>query len=145
MLYCCWDMMHDRCNYFSFWAIFPLLQPKKLNFKKMKKMPGDIIISHEYTKNHDHILYCSWDMVCDICNCYSSFWAIFCPLTSLTAQKIKISQKWKKELEISSFYKCLPKIMIRWCLVPEIWCTMDRWTDGQKKWHIEAPPKNLLK
>ena len=22
MQYCSWDMVHDRCNYFSFWAIF---------------------------------------------------------------------------------------------------------------------------
>ena len=33
--------------------------------------------------------------------------------------------------------------MIRWCKVPEIWCAMDGWTDGWKKWHAEvgAPPK----
>ena len=37
-------------------------------------------------------------------------------------------------------YICVPKNMIRWCMVPEIWCA----TDGQKKWHIEvgALPKN---
>ena len=29
-------------------------------------------------------------------NCYFSFWAIFCPFTPLTAQKIKISKKWKR-------------------------------------------------
>ena len=28
-------------------------------------------------------------MVHDRCNCYFSFWAIFCPFTPLTAQKIK--------------------------------------------------------
>ena len=30
-------------------------------------------------------------------NCYFSFWAIFCPFTSLTAQKIKISKKKKNK------------------------------------------------
>ena len=47
-------------------------------------------------------------------------------------------------MEISSFYKCAPKIMIRQCMVPEIWCTMDGQTDRRKKWHIEVgtPPKN---
>ena len=81
-------------------------------------------------------------------NCYFSFWAIFCPSTSLTAQKIKISWKSKKVLEISSSHTCVPKIMIRWCSVPEIRCMTHRWTDiqmdgGSKKWHIEvgAPPK----
>ena len=34
-------------------------------------------------------------MVCDGCN-YFSFWAIFCPFTSLTAQKTKIFKKMKK-------------------------------------------------
>ena len=91
----------------------------------MKKLPIDIIILHMCTKNHGHMLYCSWDMVCDRCNCYILFWAIFCPFTPLTAQKIKISKKWKKLLKISSFYICVPKIIIRWCAVPEIWCMMD--------------------
>ena len=64
----------------------------------------------------------------------------------LTAQKIKTSKKWKKHLEISSFYTCVPKIMIRWCMVPEIWCATDEQTDGWKKWHKEmgAPPKNVF-
>ena len=35
-------------------------------------------------------------MAHDRCNCYFSFWAIFCPFTSLTAPKIKILQKQKK-------------------------------------------------
>ena len=82
-LYCPWDMARDGCNcYFLFWAIFyPSNSPKNENFKKMKKIPADIIILHKYTKNHDHMLYCSWDMVHDKCNFYFSFWAIFCPLT----------------------------------------------------------------
>ena len=32
-------------------------------------------------------------MVREGCNCYFSFWAIFCPFTLLTAQKIKIFNK----------------------------------------------------
>ena len=35
-------------------------------------------------------------MVCDRCN-YFPFWAIFCPLTPLTAQKFKIFKNKKKE------------------------------------------------
>ena len=87
----------------------------------MKKMPGDIIILHKCTKNQDHMLYYSWDMVCDGCNCYFSFWTIFCSFTPLTAPKMKISKKWKKPLEMSSFYTSVPKIMIIWCnIVPEV-------------------------
>ena len=43
----------------------------------MKKTPGDIITLRKCTKNHDHMLYCSWDMVRDRCNCYFSFSGIF--------------------------------------------------------------------
>ena len=85
----------------------------------MKKAHGDIIISHKRTKNNDHILYCSRDMACDRCN-YFSLWAIFCPFTPKTAQKIKISKKMKKSLEISSFYTSIPKIMIMYYTAPEI-------------------------
>ena len=37
---------------------YPTKNPKNLNFEKMKKTPGDIIILHKGTKNHDHMLYC---------------------------------------------------------------------------------------
>ena len=55
-------------TYFSFWTIFCCYPPNSLknqNFKKMKKKPGDIIILHKCTKNHDHMLYCSYDMARD--------------------------------------------------------------------------------
>ena len=74
----------------TFFALLSTNNPKNQNFEKLKKRPEDIIILHKSTKNHDHMLYCSWDMVHDRCNCYFSFWAIFCPFTPLTAQKIKI-------------------------------------------------------
>ena len=129
MLYLSLDIMHDRCNcYFSFWTTFcPFisLTDKNINiFKKMKNTPEDIIILQQCTKNHDHMLYSSWDMVCDRYN-YFSFWAMFCPFTPVTAQKIKIKKKWKKHLEISSFYTSVPKIMIICYTVPEIWHKTD--------------------
>ena len=159
MLYCSWDMMHDRCDCcFSFWAIFcPLIPPpnslkktanissfhtsvpkimitytsiqkimiiyytvpkiwhvmdvivifhfglsfalpvpKMKIFKKWKKMTWYIIILRKCTKNHDHMLYCSYDMAHDGCNCYFSFWAIFCPFTLLTAKKKMKIQKHEK-------------------------------------------------
>ena len=49
----------------------------------------------------------------------------FFPFSPLTAHKIKIFKKWKKHLEISSFYIYVPKIMIRWCTLPEICCVTD--------------------
>ena len=106
-------------NFKSFFALLPLLITRKMKISKNeKKTTGDIIILQKCTKNHDHMVYCPWDMAWDGCN-YFSFWAIFGLFTPLTAQKIKISKKWKTCLEISAFYTCT-KIMIRWWTVPEI-------------------------
>ena len=84
------------CHFGQFFAHLPPKSLKNQNFEKTKKNPGDIIILHMSTMNHDHMLYCSWDMVRDGCNCHFSFWAIFCLFTPLTAQKIKFSKKFKK-------------------------------------------------
>ena len=133
-----WNMAHDRCNcYFSFWAFFallPLWQPEKWKLQKSEKTPGDIIL-HKCTKNHDHVLYCSWDMAHDTCNCYFSYWVIFFvllppppPPTPLIAQKSKFQKNEKNTWRYHHFTH-VPQIMIRWCTVPEIWCMTDRQTD----------------
>ena len=114
----------DRQNFVvvlgHFLPFYPHNSPKNktIKKKKMKKTPGDIIILHKCTKNHDHRLYCSWDMAQDGCNWYFSFWAIFCSFTSLTTRKMKIS---KKCMEMSSFNTTVPKIIIICFTVPEIW------------------------
>ena len=36
-----------------------LNNPKSQHFVKTKKRPGDMIILHKCTKNHDHMLYCA--------------------------------------------------------------------------------------
>ena len=86
-------LMTDVIVMFHFGLFFALLlltaHTKNENLKKMKKAAGDIIILHKCTKNHDHMLYCSWDMACERYN-YFLFWAIFCPFTPLTSQKMKI-------------------------------------------------------
>ena len=127
MMYGSWDIEHDRifCHFGKFFAHLPPKNPKNQNFEKMRKMPGDAIILHKCTKNYDHMVYCSWDMVLDRCNCYFSFWAIFGPFNPLTCLKNKNFKKWKKHLEISLFYKSVPKIMIICSAVPEIWHVTD--------------------
>ena len=86
--------------------------PKNWNFEKLekKKMPGDIIILRKWTKNHDHILYCSWYMARNGCNCYISFWAIFCPFTPLIAQKINILQNEKNHWRYHHFIYVYQKL-----------------------------------
>ena len=93
------------CHLWPFFSFYALNSPKDENIKKMKNTPGDIIISHKCTKNHDHMLYCPWDMAHDACNCCFSFWAIFSPFTPLplplTAQKTKFQ---KNEIMYISTY-----------------------------------------
>ena len=141
MLYCSWDMACGRCNCYFLSSIscpFTTKQPKKLNFKKMKKAPRNIIILHNCTKNHDHMIICY--AVPDI-RCVTDVIVIFhfgllFALPQVTTRKIKISKKWKNRLEISSYYTCVPKIMIWWCTVPQIWCLTDsdilRWVPHLK-------------
>ena len=75
-----------------FWATFcpftPIKTKKNQNFEKYHFT--------QCTKNHDHMLQCSWDMVCDGCNCYFSFWAFFA-LLPLSPQQPKKSQFNKNE------------------------------------------------
>ena len=143
MMYVYWDMECNRQNFLSFLTIFctftPPLTTWKITFWKMKKTPGDNITLHKCTKNHDHMLYCSWDMTSDGCNFHFSFWAIFCPFfIPLTAPKIKIYEKIKKNNWRYHNFTWAPKT----CTVPELWCTMDGWTvrrtDQWKKWHTEV-------
>ena len=68
--------------YFSFWAFFFLfltLSQKRKISKKIKKMSGGIIIFYKCTKNHNYMLG-----------------LFFCVFTTLTAQKMNFSKKWKK-------------------------------------------------
>ena len=76
------------------------------NFQKRKKLPGDVILLHMCAINDDHMMYGSWDMEHD--RFFLSFWTIFCPFTLLRTRKIKPSKKWKKHVEILTFYTCVP-------------------------------------
>ena len=94
----------------SFWHLL-------MNFEKPEKS--------EFWKNEKKLLEISsfytcvpkttiiWGTVPEIWSeTILSFWTVFCPFTPLpplTAQKMKISKKWKKHLEISSFYTSVPK------------------------------------
>ena len=68
---------------------------------------------------------CTVPEICCVAGIIIFHFGPFCPFTPITAQKIKILKKWKNLLEISSFYICVTKIMIRKCTVPEICCTTD--------------------
>ena len=135
MLYCypvpeIWHVT-DVIVIFPFGLFFSLLSPPSnspknvIFFKKMKKAPGDIIILHKCTKNHDHRLHCSWDMAHNGCN-FFHFGLFF---AHLPPKKSKFQKNEKNSWRYHHFTHVYPKIMIRWCTVPEIWCMTDRWTD----------------
>ena len=46
--------------FLSFWVFFALNNPKNLNKKRINE---DITILQMHTKNYDHMMYSSWDMV----------------------------------------------------------------------------------
>ena len=75
MRYSLWDMEWDKifCHFGPFFALWP---------------------SYLCTTNDDHMMYGYWDIKHHII--FLSFWAISCPITPLTTQKIKILKKWKK-------------------------------------------------
>ena len=115
----------------------------------MKKMPGymscytnvpKIMIKWSYTKLF--LRYKAWQM-----QFLFFILGYFLPFSPLTTQKNKLKQIWRKKthLEVSSFYTCVPKIVIT--MVPKKYGArrMDRQTGGQKKWHIamSVSPKKL--
>ena len=106
----------------SFFCPFThLKKPPKITILKKwttkNKNARDTIL-HMGTKNHNHeVQFFRWEEQ----NFLSNFFA-FLPLTTW---KIKMLKKWKKYLEMSSFYTCVPRIRIIWCMLPKIWSVTD--------------------
>ena len=74
---------------FFFPFTIPPNDPENQNFEKMKKMPGDIILSYIHVY-HKWRSYDIWFLKCKVPQTFLSFWAIFCPFSPLTTWKIKI-------------------------------------------------------
>ena len=139
-IYGSWDIERNRDNFLSFWTIFGTFTRitiwKTKILKKNKKTKTttttteNIIILCLCTTNGNHMVYGSWDTESNRQNLLS-FWTSFFPFTHLATQKSKILKKWKKRLEILSFYTCVPqwKLYDVWFLrswyYAEIWSTKD--------------------
>ena len=93
------------------------------------KIPRDIIILHKWIRNQDNMLYYSLDVACDKC-----------PPPSPYHPKIKIKKKWKKHLEMSSFYistKNYDQVMYSsWDMV------CNRRPDRKSDIEVSVPPKS---
>ena len=108
--------------FLSFWAI-TLLMTQKLKFaKNIKKSWRYYLFTHVYHKLRSHD---GWFLRYKVqCNrVFFSFWAIFCSLTLLTIQKIKILKKILKNLEMLSFYTCVSQMTIIKCMRYGVWQT----------------------
>ena len=91
----------------------------------MKKISGGIWRCHDFTHMYQKsqsynvwfLRYKAWQAE------FFCHFGLFFALLPLTDWKISL-KKWKKHLEISSFYTCIPQMTFvpeTWCLVPKIW------------------------
>ena len=100
-MYGSWNMMCNRHNFLSFLDCFllfyssPLTNQKIKILKKMKKLPGDIIILQRCTINDNPMMYGSWDTKHDRQN-FFSFWIIFLPFYPPNNLKNQNFEKMKK-------------------------------------------------
>ena len=136
MLYCSWDMLHDRCNYFSFWAIFCPFTPitdwkiKIIYIKKKEKK--------KKRKKHLWILsfYISVPkimIILIICYTVPEIWCVmdaiifhFGPFFALLAPE---KYAWRHH----HFTHVHQKL---WLDDVHFLRNGVRWADGRKKWHI---------
>ena len=115
MMYGFWDMKRDRQK-------FPL-KTQNIKIKKLKKPWRYYHFTHVHHKLQSYdvwfLKYWAWQI--------DSFAILdnFLPIYFLKTRKSKFWKNEKKHLEISSFYKIVPKIRIMCYTVPEIWHITD--------------------
>ena len=115
------------CHYGPFLPFYPPIGPENQNFEKIKKKNTwryyDFTNVYHRWKAYDIWFFRRGVQQTKLFVIMDRF-LLFCS-PPLTTQKIKILKKWKRHLEILWFYISVPKIMIRWCMVREIWCVID--------------------
>ena len=99
----------------SSFAFLPPLKPEKSEFWKKWKKLLEISSFYTCTKNHNHMRYGSWDTAWDRHKFLS-----FLPFYPPNNPENQILEKWKTS-RMSSFYTCVPKITIIWCMLPKAW------------------------
>ena len=114
-------------NFGSFFALLPHLKLKKPRFWKDGK--NCWIIASYFTSYFSSFYTCVpkmmiiWCMLLELQSETGRIFVIlghFLPFYSPN-NPVKIFKKWKKHLDVSSFYTCVSKIIIMWCMLPEIW------------------------
>ena len=130
--------------FLSSWAVFCRFTPLTTWKMKISKM-----ILHKSTKNHDIMLYCSWDMVCEGCNCYFSFWAIFLPFNPPNSPKNENLKIMKKTPEDIILHKCTKNhdhmLYCSWDMVRDRYHYFTFWAIFCPFISPPLPPSNRLK
>ena len=129
MIYSSWEIECDRLKLVIMGHFLSFISPppqKTQKIKTLKKWKKFLEISSFYTcvpkmtiiwgvvpetRSKPDILFCN----------LGPFFALLPPHNL----RIKILKKWKKYLEMTSFYTCVPKITIILCLLPETWSTTE--------------------
>ena len=75
-------------------------------FKKLKKNAGNVIILHMCTKNHNHLMYSSWDMEWNRQTLL--IWAIFCSFPSYKPENWNFEKMKKNTWRQYHLYTCVP-------------------------------------
>ena len=96
--YISWDIECNRLK-LVIWVIFCPFNPQNQNqsFEKLKKASGDVIILDMCTKLHDHMMYASWDMECNMHNSFVTF-GHFLPFYPTIDPENKNLEKMSKKL-----------------------------------------------
>ena len=129
MMHGSWDTKRNGQNFLSFWTCFyPFTPLKTRKIKILKKWKTHPDVLSFYTNVPKFMIICYtvpeiW-RVTDVIVIFQ-FGLLFALLPPWLAWKMKISKKWKKHLETSSFYTSVPKIMIIYYTALEIWCVTD--------------------
>ena len=109
------------CQSRLFFALLPPYAPRKSKFWKNEKNTW-----RYYHFTHVHHKWQSYDLWFLRYQLWQTEFLVILDrllcFYPLTARKMKISKKWIQNLEISSFYTLVPKIMIICYTAPEIWC-----------------------
>ena len=131
MMYGSWDMEHDRQSFVILDNLFPFYSPKNQdqNFEKMKK---NAWICYHFTQI---MIICYtvpeiWCMTDVIIFHFGLFFALLPPNLHEKRKFQKNNKKnptWRYHHSTS-----VPKIMMRWCTVPEIWYVTDRHRQTKK-------------
>ena len=130
-----------------FWPFDPPNNPKNQDFESMKKnkikKKKHLQISFYSSVPHVTVVWCMipeiWSLT-DRIFCHFGLFFAFLPPNNLENQNFEK----KKSMELSSFHTFVPKIVIRWCMVLEIWCMTDGRTDKQMdRWRADRQTEKV--